>query len=334
MKSTFLTCLAAAFSLQAAWAETLTIYTYDSFVSDWGPGPEVKRKFEGQCGCTIKWVVPDGGAASLLPRLLFEHHNDAGQADVVLGLDTNLMAKAVQAGVVREHGLGQLEFDLPVAWDDPVFVPFDYGYFAIIYDSATLTDPPASFAELASGGSGRDLIIQDPRTSTPGLGLLLWIKAIYGDDAATVWGNLSERLLTTTRGWSEAYGLFLAGEAPMVLSYTTSPAYHQLAENETRYKAVIFPEGHYMQIEVAAVAASTDQPELARQFLSFVGSRDFAEIIPTTNWMYPATDAGDALPEVFRNLDKPDVALLLAPGDVAANSEEWIDEWLDAVGAK
>lgn len=331
MKSFFVTCLAVAFTMQAAWAETLTIYTYESFVSDWGPGPEVQKKFESQCGCTIEWVA-EGDAATLLTALRLE--GDSGRADVVLGLDTNLMAEAVQAGVVLEHGLGQLGFDLPIAWNDPVFVPFDYGYFAIIYDSETLTDPPASLAELASEGSGRDLIIQDPRTSTPGLGLLLWVKAIHGDDAAEVWGNLSERLLTVTQGWSEAYGLFLAGEAPMVLSYTTSPAYHQLAEDETRYKAVIFPEGHYMQIEVAAVAASTDQPELARQFLSFVGSRDFAEIIPTTNWMYPATDAGDALPEVFRNLDKPDVTLLLAPEDVAANRKEWIREWLEAVGTK
>ncbi len=331
MKSTFVTCLAAAFSLQAAWAENLTIYTYESFVSDWGPGPEVKKKFESQCSCTIEWVA-EGDAATLLTALRLE--GDAGRADVVLGLDTNLMAEAVQSGVVLEHGLGQLGFDLPIAWNDPVFVPFDYGYFAIVFDSAILTDPPASLAELASESPGRDLIIQDPRTSTPGLGLLLWIKAIHGDDAAEVWGILSERLLTVTQGWSEAYGLFLAGEAPMVLSYTTSPAYHQLAEDETRYKAVIFPEGHYMQIEVAAVAASTDQPELARQFLSFVGSRDFAEIIPTTNWMYPATDAGDALPDVFRDLDKPDVTLLLAPEEVAANRKEWIREWLEAVGTK
>ena len=331
MKSILVTCLAAAFSMHAASAENLTIYTYESFVSDWGPGPEVQKKFESQCDCTIEWVA-EGDAATLLTALRLE--GDAGRADVVLGLDTNLMAEAVQSGVVLEHGLGQLGFDLPIAWNDPVFVPFDYGYFAIIYDSATLTDPPASLAELASESSGRDLIIQDPRTSTPGLGLLLWIKAIHGNDAAEVWKNLSERLLTVTQGWSEAYGLFLAGEAPMVLSYTTSPAYHQLAEDETRYKAVIFPEGHYMQIEVAAVAASTDQPKLARQFLSFVGSRDFAEIIPTTNWMYPATDAGDALPEVFRNLDKPDATLLFAPEDVAANRKEWIREWLEAVGTK
>ena len=35
-----------------------------------------------------------------------------------------------------------------------------------------------------------------------------------------------------TQGWSEAYGLFLKGEADMVLSYTTSPAYHIAVEKD------------------------------------------------------------------------------------------------------
>jgi ABC-type thiamine transport system substrate-binding protein len=31
------------------------------------------------------------------------------------------------------------------------------------------------------------------------------------------------KTVTVTKGWSEAYGMFLDGEADMVLSYTTSP---------------------------------------------------------------------------------------------------------------
>ena len=37
----------------------------------------------------------------------------------------------------------------------------------------------------------------------------------------------------------------------MVLSYSTSPAYHMIAEGKENYKAVQFEEGHYVQIEVA-----------------------------------------------------------------------------------
>ena len=65
-------------------------------------------------------------------------------------------------------------------------------------------------------------------------------------------------------GWSEAYGLFLDGEVDMALAYTTSPAYHLIAEDDDSKAAAMFEEGHYMQVEVAAITAASDQPELAR----------------------------------------------------------------------
>src|SRR3546814_1326957 len=66
-------------------------------------------------------------------------------------------------------------------------------------------------------------------------------------------------LFRSTKGWSEAYGLFLEGEAPMVLSYSTSPAYHMIAEDEDRYQAAGFAEGHYMQVEVARSEEHTSE---------------------------------------------------------------------------
>ncbi len=311
-----------------AKAETLTIYTYESFISEWGPGPAIEEAFEARCGCDVRWTAVDD-AAILLSRLRLE--GEASKADVVLGLDTNLMAETLANGLVREHGIDAMELDLPVPWDDPVFVPFDYGYFAVIYDDQMMPEPPVSLDELVSGGNEADLIIQDPRTSTPGLGLMLWIKAVYGDGAADAWSALSSRVLTVTKGWSEAYGLFLEGEAPMVLSYTTSPAYHQIVEGETRYRAAIFPEGHYMQIEVAAMVAGTDREELARDFLAFITTPEFQSNIPTRNWMYPVIDLGDGLPPEFHELPGPGISLLLPPDEVGARRKAWIDEWLEAV---
>jgi thiamine transport system substrate-binding protein len=128
--------------------------------------------------------------------------------------------------------------------------------------------PPASLKELVEGDPDQKIVIQDPRTSTPGLGLLLWIKSVYGDDAAAAWEKLSGRVLTVTPGWSEAYGLFTSGEAPMVLSYTTSPAYHMVVEETDRYRAAEFSEGHYLQIEVAGLLANAPDKDLAREFLA------------------------------------------------------------------
>ena len=43
----------------------------------------------------------------------------------------------------------------------------------------------------------------------------------------------------------------------MVLSYSTSPAYHIIAEGKENYKAAQFEEGHYVQIEVAGLLESS-----------------------------------------------------------------------------
>lgn len=316
-----------AFAALPARAETLTVYTYDSFISEWGPGPAIEQAFEAQCGCDLVWVGVDD-AGLLLTRLRLE--GGATQADVVLGLDTALMADAQASGLVQAHDLPYPPLDLPMDWSDPVWIPVDYGYFAVIYDAQAMHQPPASFDDLVSGLDESRIIIQDPRTSTPGLGLLLWVKTLYGEDAGEAWQDLSGRVLTVTKGWSEAYGLFLDGEAPMVLSYTTSPAYHIMVENSDRYRAAVFPEGNYMQIEVAAMTAATDQPDLARHFLDFVMTPEFQKTIPQGNWMYPVIDLGEDLPAVFRDLEKPK-ALLLAPSEVSMQRKGWIDEWLDAM---
>ncbi|WP_411024879.1 thiamine ABC transporter substrate-binding protein, partial [Salmonella sp. s57610] len=88
------------------------------------------------------------------------------------------------------------------------------------------------------------VIYQDPRTSTPGQGLMLWMKSVYGDDVTGAWQQLAKKTVTVTKGWSEAYSMFLKGESDMVLSYTTSPAYHLIAENDAQYAAAGFSEGH------------------------------------------------------------------------------------------
>ncbi|MDX1467315.1 MAG: thiamine ABC transporter substrate-binding protein, partial [Halomonas sp.] len=193
---------------------TLTVYTYDSFVSEWGPGPGIEAAFEARCGdCDLEFVAL-----------------------------------------------------------------------------------PGSFAELLEAPEEVKVILQDPRTSVTGQGLMLWIKKLYGDRAPEIWARLNERVLAVTNGWSQAYfSLFMNGEAPMVLSYATSPAYHMAVEETDRYQAAAFEEGHYLQVETAAMLRTTERPELARDFLAFILTPAFQRHIPLGNIMNPAIDLGDAL---------------------------------------
>jgi thiamine transport system substrate-binding protein len=183
----------------------------------------------------------------------------------------------------------------------------------------------------ALADSDTKIVIQDPRSSTPGLGLLMWVKTAYGDEAASLWADLADNIVTVTPGWSEAYGMFLEGEADAVLSYTTSPAYHLIAEEDDSKVAWGFDEGHYMQVEVAGKVAGTDQPELADQFLAFMVSDGFQSAIPTTNWMYPAVTPAGGLPDGFETLLTPAQSLLLSPEDAAAMRDAALDEWRTAL---
>ncbi len=324
------TCAAFSFAGVANAQEkpVLTVYTYNSFTSEWGPGPVLEKTFEAQCGCDINWVALEDGAA-LLARLKLEGKNT--KADIVLGLDTNLTAETKATGLIAPHGLDLSALQLPIAWNDADFVPYDWGYFAFVYDSEKLPHPPASLAELADGKDAPKILLEDPRTSTPGLGLVMWVNEVYGDKAAEAWAGLKPKILTVSKGWSEAYGLFTQGEAPMVLSYTTSPAYHQIVEKTDRYKALVFPEGNYMQVEVAAMLAGSPHADLAKSFLAFLISPDAQKVIPTTNYMYPVRDIGADLPAEFKALPTPAKSLLLTSSDAAKHRDDWIKAWVESI---
>ena len=315
------------FSVNANHANTLTIYTYASFVSDWGPGPIIKKKFEDKFKIHLEFVTVDS-AATLLTKVILE--GSSTKADIVLGLDMNLLDEANKSNLFFKHSLEHLIniIDLPIEWESENFVPYNYGYFAFVYNNKKFTNPPNSMEELINNTDAR-IVIQDPRTSTPGLGLLTWIKAIYGNKAGDAWEKLNKKIISVTKGWTDAYyNIFLAGEADMVLSYTTSPAAHIMFENNYDYSAINFSEGNYITIEFAGILKSSKNKLLAKKFLRFMLTEDFQSIIPLTNIMYPVIKIND-LPEAYKSLEIPKV-LQIDPTIINTNKEDWIEEWLNA----
>ena len=312
----------------AADAPTLTVYTYQSFASDYGPGPAIKKGFEAECHCTLIYVSIDS-AIGALRRIQLE--GKTTPADVIVGLDTSISGEARATGLFAPSGLDLTGLDLPQKWTDDIFVPFDYGYFAFVYDTTKVKNPPTSFESLIAEPPSFKVALEDPRSDTPGLGLLLWIKAAYGDKAPEIWAGLKPHIATLARSWDDAYSLFLKGDADMALSYTTSPAYHAIEEKKPNYAYAKFSEGYYPQIEVAAALKSSKEPALARQFLAYLTSPAAQKIIPTTNWMYPVRDLGPALPAAFDAQGRPTKILHLDEATITANKAKWIAEALKAI---
>ena len=326
MKTTLITVAGLLFgtaALAVGHTPVLTVYAPDYFGSEWGPGPSIEAAFEERCGCDLQYQTGD-----LLPRLLLEGART--EADVAIGFNSDITKRARDSGMFAPHGLDLSPLTLPIDWDDDTFLPFNYGHTAFIYDNTKL-DGFDSFEALLDAPDDVRIVIQDPRSSISGLALVLWVQAVYGDEAEAAWLRLAPKIVTVTQGWSESYGLFTDGEADVVLSYTTSPAYHIIAEEDLTKSAAIFKEGHYFMVELAAKLATTDQPELADEFMAFILTEEFQTMIPTTNWSFPAALPVDQLPEGFQDLPMPETVLFYDENEAAALRDTAIEAWRRAL---
>ena len=311
-------------SMALADAPVLTVYAPDYFASEWGPGPSIEAAFEKECNCDLQFKTGD-----VLSRIILE--GARSEADVVIGLNTDVTKKARETGLFAAHGQDNSQLTLPLIWTDQVFLPFNYGHTAFVYNAEKLREAPQSFDALIHSNDELKVIIQDPRSSISGLALVLWVKAVFGEEAENVWEKLAPKILTVTKGWSEAYGLFTEGEADMVLSYTTSPAYHIVAEGDLTKKAAIFPEGHYLMVELAAKLKGTDNPELADAFLAFIMTDTFQNLIPEGNWSLPAALEVSEWPQAFQDLTLPEKVLFYSEEEAATLRGVAIEEWRRAL---
>ncbi|MBL6777999.1 MAG: thiamine ABC transporter substrate-binding protein [Paracoccaceae bacterium] len=311
-------------SMALADAPVLTVYAPDYFASEWGPGPSIEAAFEKECNCDLQFKTGD-----VLSRIILE--GARSEADVVIGLNTDVTKKARETGLFAAHGQDNSQLTLPLTWTDQVFLPFNYGHTAFVYNAEKLREAPQSFDALIHSNDELKVIIQDPRSSISGLALVLWVKAVFGEEAENVWEKLAPKILTVTKGWSEAYGLFTEGEADMVLSYTTSPAYHIVAEGDLTKKAAIFPEGHYLMVELAAKLKGTDNPELADAFLAFIMTDTFQNLIPEGNWSLPAALEVSEWPQAFQELPLPEKVLFYSEEEAATLRGVAIEEWRRAL---
>lgn len=318
--------LAAGLALVAAGAAaetpTLTVLAYDSVARYLGPA--VAERFEPQCGCRLNFVAM-GGSAELVPRLAREAARH--RADVVLGIETNHVARAEASGLFAPHGVEAQAPDLPVDFAHPLFLPYAWSYLAFVYDAERLAGPPpGSFAELAD--SDLSIVIQNPHTSTTGLALVMWIEAAFGPEAEAVWRALAPRIHRVVPTWADAYHpIFRKGEADMVLSYSTSPGWHIAEEGNHAVRAALFDEGHYVRVEVAGLFADAPEPELARAFLAWTQGPEFQALLPEIRVLYPVATPPEGLPPAYAGLPRPARALLLPPDEAEARREAALAIW-------
>lgn len=292
----------------------LTIYTYDSILAKGGLGPAIFPLFEKKHHCRIR-ALAWGDAGQIVTRLETDGRRKKTGAQIVLGIDQQTWESVKpwtqEWKAWQPQGYGQLSPNLKV---ENGFLPYDYSYLGFIANEVLLKKQglpiPQSLIDLEKAEWRRNIILEDPRTSTPGLGFLLYTEAVLGESYSKYWKNFRHQWLTLAPSWSTAYQLFLKEEAPLVWSYLTSQAYHEENSKSPNppYRAVVLKEGQPLQIEGASwIKGSTQTPEqekLVRSFLEFLLSKEVQTLIPKSNWMLPVRKDVQ-LPESFLRLPKP-----------------------------
>lgn len=286
-------------------SKKLVVYTYDSFVSEWGPGPKLAELFTAKTGIEVDFV-DCGDGVQLLSRAILER-NDT-QADILLGLDNNTAKDSIKSDLFEPYlpkgakdCINQELFNILDAQNN--LIPYDYSHFAMIFDTRSSIPEPKSLEDLADPIYKNKIIIMDPRTSTPGLGFVAWTRSIFTEDNKTMqfedyWKALKPNILSMPPSWSAGYNLFTSGEAPLVVSYSTSPAANLEYDKIDYYKALVFDEGHYIQVEGAGILKDAPHKENAKLFMDFLISEEAQNELPLTQWMYPA-NKNVKLPECY-----------------------------------
>lgn len=330
---------ATASAGSGATPPTLVIATYDSFVAKHSLGAEIFPLFEKKCGCRIK-TLASGDGAQLLSRLALDAERGKPTAQIVLGLDPATWERAKpyleEWGAWAPRGLGHVVAQARVGAG---FLPFDYGVLAFMSDAEALKaahlEAPRRLADLLKPEWRRNVILEDPRTSTPGLGFMFYGDAVGGPG---FWGKFRTQWLTLAPGWDGAYGLFLKKQAPLVWSYTTSQAYHEEhGDSGKRYRALVFEEGNPIQVEGAALVKgafegpSADLRRIARDFLEFLISPEVQKLVPLGNWMLPVMP-GTRLPASFKSLPSP-LRIVATPAS-AQETEKALARWKSEIGQR
>ncbi len=305
----------------------LVVYTYDSMVS--GLAKDIAPIFESFYGEKVSFVS-FGDAGKALSRLIIE--GEKTKADIILGLDQNLLLKAEKYGILMKYKpVNYTKIKEALRPKEYLATPFDYGSIAIVYNTKTVKNPPKSFKDLLDPRFRRKIVVEDPRTSSTGLSFLLWTVAVYGEKFTDYWKKLKENLLTITSGWDEAFEMLERGEADIMVSYLTDGAYSYYYYKSTKFLPTVMKEGMFVQIEYVGIVKYTKKLELAKRFIELMLSDYVQEKIPLRQWMFPVTDV--KLPEVFRkHVPKVEKILELDPKEISKNLNKWINEWEEALG--
>lgn len=325
-------CTAAPAPTTSASAPTqstkLTVVTHDSFNLD----KKTIAAFKAQTGYEVTFVAP-GDAGTVVNQLVLTKDSPLG--DVVYGIDNTFAARAIDAGVLSPYTSPALPASAKAFTADVAdqLTPVDYGDVCINADTtwfaAKKLAVPQTLDDLLKPEYKGLLVVASPATSSPGLAFLMATIAAKGEAGyLDYWTALKSNGVKVVKGWTEAYTVEFSGSSgkgarPLVLSYSSSPAFEPKTEN--------LNQTCFRQVEYAGVIAGAQNEVGARAFIDFMLSHDVQAQIPEQMYMYPV-DSSVTLPDDWaKKAAKVDAPFSLPSAQINANRDKWIKAWTAAV---
>jgi len=324
----------------SAEPQVLTVMTHDSFsVSE-----SVISEFEIQNNAKVSFVQ-SGDAGQLLNRAILS--KEAPIADVLYGVDNSFLSRALDEDIF-------LQYDSPLLERIPEefkldsrnrALPVDFGDICINFDKAYFADSglalPQSLGDLTKPEYAGLLVVENPATSSPGMGFLLATIAEFGEDGyLEFWADMRANGVVVVNDWETAYYTNFSassgrGAQPMVVSYGSSPPaeviYASVSLEDAPTASLTGKNMCYRQVEFAGILQGTQNQALAEKFIDFMLGKSFQEDLPLQMFVYPVNPEA-ALPDEFvKYAQQPAEPASLDPELIAANREKWVQAWDETV---
>ncbi len=315
--ATFTACSTSSDDSDTAEQRSVTLLAYDAFT----PQEGIFESFTAETGIDVN-IVTGGDTGTLVSKAILTAGNP--EADVLWGVDNTFLARVQDADVLDSYEAVDTG-DVCINVHDAHF------------NNAGISKPFA-LADLVKPEYKDMLVVQDPRTSSPGLAFLLATIATYGNDGwRNYWSQLRSNGVKIVNDWTTAYTVEFSGSSgngsrPLVVSYGSSPPAEVLYSDPpvSEPPTSVMESSCFRQIEYVGRLRGAPHPEEADLLVEFLLGKTFQESMPLSLFVFPVNDSA-VLPEVFEKFAaKPENPLTIEADEIAANREEWIEQWADS----
>lgn len=312
---------------------TLSIATYDSFTGEDSAGNWLKSAFESEHpDTTVEFKTPENGLNQFIQR---KSEGAPIDADLFVGLNTGELVRADEqlddqlfaATSDQVDGVDSIKPALNFDPDNRV-IPYDTGYISLVYDEEEVAEP-ATFDRLLEPEYENGLITQNAQQSDPGRAFLLWTIHEKGADGyLDYWNGLVDNGVQILSDWQPAYQAYQDEEAPMVVSYSTDQVYYNgEGVDMSRHQVGFLNDQGYANPEGMAQFVDSENPELAREFMSFMLQEDSQSEIAVRNVQFPSVEGVEPGGTFGEFALEPPEPVTFSYDELTGNVGGWIDDW-------